>query len=192
MNTANGKRRIVVGISGASGAIYGIRLLECLRDRGVESHLVISDWAKRTIEMETAYSVEQVMDLADVRYDLSDLGASVSSGSFRQDGMVIAPCSMKTLAGIAQGLELNLIMRAASVTLKEQRKLVLLARETPLTSIHLEHMLTLARMGVVIMPPVPAMYNQPASVAQIIDHTVSRALDHLRVDNDLIRRWGEE
>ncbi|MEL7623695.1 MAG: UbiX family flavin prenyltransferase [Clostridiales bacterium] len=183
-------KKIVVAISGASGAIYGIRLLEALREAGKESHLILSDWAKKTIEMETDYTVEEVIALASYHHSLNDLGASLSSGSFQHQGMVIAPCSMKTLAGIAQGLELNLIIRAASVTLKEQRKLILLPRETPLTSIHLENMLTLTRLGVVMMPPVPALYNRPASLDQVVNHTVARVLDHLNIPNELTQRWS--
>ncbi|MFY9442032.1 MAG: UbiX family flavin prenyltransferase [Tepidanaerobacteraceae bacterium] len=121
---------------------------------------------------------------------MNNLGAAVSSGSFRHDGMIIAPCSMKTLAGIANGLETNLVIRAAGVTLKEQRKLILLPRETPLTPIHLENMLKLSRIGVVIMPPVPAFYNKPKSIDEIVNHTIARVLDHLRIDNDLTKRWG--
>jgi 4-hydroxy-3-polyprenylbenzoate decarboxylase len=128
--------------------------------------------------------------MADRYHDINNLGAAVSSGSFRHDGMIIAPCSMKTLAGIANGLETNLVIRAAGVTLKEQRKLILLPRETPLTPIHLENMLKLSRIGVVIMPPVPAFYNKPKSIDEIVNHTIARVLDHLRIDNDLTKRWG--
>ena len=155
--------RIVVAISGATGAIYGIKLLEALAQTGTETHLVISDWGKKTIAMETNYSVEQVMALATQYHDKGNLAAAISSGSFRHQGMVVAPCSMKTLAGIAHGYDENLIVRAAGVTLKEQRKLILLPRETPLTPIHLENMLSLSRLGVVMMPPVPAFYNKPES-----------------------------
>ena len=151
--------RIVVAISGASGAIYGIKLLEALRNAGVETDLILSHWAKETIRIETDYPVEEVIGMADHYHDINDLGAAVSSGSYRHQGMVVAPCSMKTLAGIAGGMENNLIIRAAGVTLKEQRKLILLPRETPLTPIHLENMLKLARIGVVMMPPVPALYS---------------------------------
>jgi 4-hydroxy-3-polyprenylbenzoate decarboxylase len=140
--------------------------------------------------METEYTVDQVIALASRHHSFDDLGAALSSGSFQHQGMVIAPCSMKTLAGIAHGLEINLMIRAAGVTLKERRKLILLPRETPLTSIHLENMLTLARMGVVMMPPVPALYNRPSSLGQVVDHTVARVLDHLDIPNELTRRWG--
>jgi len=182
--------RIVVAITGASGSIYGIKLLETLNKFDVKTDLILSDWAKETITIETDYSVKQVIEMADSYHDINNLGAAVSSGSFRHDGMIIAPCSMKTLAGIANGLETNLVIRAAGVTLKEQRKLILLPRETPLTPIHLENMLKLSRIGVVIMPPVPAFYNKPKSIDEIVNHTIARVLDHLRIDNDLTKRWG--
>jgi 4-hydroxy-3-polyprenylbenzoate decarboxylase len=181
--------RIVVGISGASGAIYGIRLLQTLNDCGVETNLVLSEWAKKTIEIETDYSVDEVIAMAHRYYDLNNLGAAISSGSFLHQGMIVAPCSMKTLSGISCGMENNLIIRAAGVTLKEQRKLILLTRETPLTPINLENMLKLSRIGVVIMPPVPALYNKPTTVDQIVNHTVARVLDHLNISNDLTTRW---
>lgn len=182
---------IVVAISGASGAIYGVRLLEVLQAAQVETHLILSDWGKKTIELETAYSVEQVIGLASHHHEIRNQAAPISSGSFRHRGMVIAPCSMKTLAGLANGYDDNLITRAASVTLKEQRKLILLPRETPLTAIHLENMLKLARLGVVIMPPIPAYYNKPGSIREIVDHSVARVLDHLDIEHQLIKRWGE-
>ncbi|PKM81533.1 MAG: hypothetical protein CVU89_08535 [Firmicutes bacterium HGW-Firmicutes-14] len=182
-------KRIVLAISGASGAIYGIRLLEELCEKGVEVHLVISGWAKTTIAAETDYTVDQVIGMAAKFYEEGQQGASVSSGSFRHDGMVIAPCSMKTLAGIACGYAENLLVRAADVTLKEQRRLILMPREMPLTAIHLENMLKLARLGAVIMPPVPAFYNNPRSLDDIVNHTVSRVLDHLGIENTLSRRW---
>ena len=182
--------RIVVAITGASGSITGIKLLETLNKFDVKTDLILSDWAKETITIETDYSVKQVIEMADSYHDINNLGAAVSSGSFRHDGMIIAPCSMKTLAGIANGLETNLVIRAAGVTLKEQRKLILLPRETPLTPIHLENMLKLSRIGVVIMPPVPAFYNKPKSIDEIVNHTIARVLDHLRIDNDLTKRWG--
>ncbi len=184
--------RIVLAITGASGAIYGIRLLETLREAGVETHLILSDWARKTIEMETNYTAEGVEALAFCRHDVRDMAAAVSSGSFRHDGMIIAPCSMKTLAGIAHGLEENLIIRAAGVTLKEQRRLALLVRETPLTSVHLENMLKLARLGALIMPPVPALYHRPRSLTEIYDHTAARVLDFFSVEfAGLTRRWQE-
>lgn len=182
--------KIIVGISGASGAIYGIRLLEALKDAKVESHLILSKWAKRTIETETDYSVNQVLNLAGFVHNEDDLAAAVSSGSFKHQGMVISPCSMKTLAAVAHGYNGNLIMRAADVTLKEQRKLILLPRETPLNPIHLENMLKVARLGVVIMPPVVAFYNRPRNLMDIVNQTVSRVLDLLDIENNLAPRWG--
>lgn len=184
--------RVVVAISGASGAIFGIRLLEILAESGAETHLVLSCWGKKTITMETNYSVEQVISLASCYHEKGNLAAAISSGSFRHHGMVIAPCSMKTLAGIAHGYEENLIVRAGGVTLKEQRKLILLPRETPLTPIHLENMLTLSRLGVVMMPPIPAFYNKPGTIMDIVNHTIARILDHLDIENNLTKRWGEE
>lgn len=184
--------RIVLAISGASGAIYGVRLLEVLKEAEIETHLVISDWGKKTVTLETDYTVETIMGLAAKCYDIKNMGAAISSGSFKHSGMVIAPCSMKTLAGIAHGYDDNLITRAAGVTLKEQRKMIILPRETPLTAIHLENMLKLSRLGVVTMPPVPAFYNRPKSLDEIINHTVARVLDHLGIENRLIKRWGEE
>lgn len=165
--------------------------MEALKKTGVETDLIISDWGKKTIAIETDYRVEEVIAIADRYYDFNNMGAVVSSGSFRHNGMVVAPCSMKTLSGIATGMENNLIIRAAGVTLKEQRKLILLPRETPLTAIHLENMLKLARIGVTMMPPVPALYNKPQTMEEIINHTVARVLDHLQINNELTKRWGE-
>ena len=182
--------RIVIAITGASGAIYGIRLLEAIGETGIETHLILSDWAKKTIEMETDYGVDKVIGMASRYHENNDLGACVSSGSFQHDGMVVAPCSMKTLACISHGLELNLIARAAGVTMKEHRRLILMPRESPLTSIHLENMLILARMGVLIMPPIPAFHTLPDNLAQLIDATVGRVLDHLGVEHNLEKRWG--
>jgi len=182
--------RIIVGITGASGAVYGITILEYLKLRQIETHLVISRWAERTIELETGYRPEQVAALAYRCYESDDMAAAVSSGSFLHNGMVIAPCSMKTLASIASGFSDNLIARAADVTIKEGKKLVLMPRETPLSAIHLENMLKLARIGVAIMPPVPAFYNRPAEVGDIVKQSVGRALDLLGIENDLFRRWS--
>jgi polyprenyl P-hydroxybenzoate/phenylacrylic acid decarboxylase-like protein len=181
--------RLVIGITGATGAIYGIRLLEALKTLQVESHLVVSDWGKKTILTETSYSLEQVRSLADHYYDLNNQAANISSGSFRHDGMVIAPCSMKTLAGISNGFASDLIVRAADVTLKEKRKLVLLCRETPLNHIHLQNMVTASLAGATIMPPVPAFYNHPKTIDDLVNNTVSRVLDQLGVDNELMERW---
>lgn len=184
--------RVVVGISGASGAIYGITILKYLREYNIETHLIMSRWAHRTIELETDYTPGQVAALSHCCYRADDMAAAVSSGSFTHSGMVIAPCSMKTLASIACGYSDNLIARAADVTIKEGRRLVLLPRETPLSPIHLENMLKLARIGVVIMPPVPALYHRPGTVEEIVNQSAGRALELLGIKNDLFRRWGNE
>jgi 4-hydroxy-3-polyprenylbenzoate decarboxylase len=182
--------RVIVAISGATGAIFGIRLLEALRATDdVETHLVISKWGQRTIEHETTMTVEAVRKLADFVHHPENLAAPISSGSFRTDGMVIAPCSTRTLASIATGVSDTLISRAADVVLKEARRLVLLVRETPLTAIHLENMLKLARLGVVMMPPVPAFYNYPATLDDMVDHVVARVMDHFGLDFPRARRW---
>jgi 4-hydroxy-3-polyprenylbenzoate decarboxylase len=175
--------RLIVGITGATGAPFGVRLLELLRDLPeVESHLVLSRWARTTIEMETPYTVRQVAGLADVVHGRGDQAASVSSGSFRTDGMIIAPCSMKTLAGIRAGYADNLVGRAADVVLKERRRLVLVPRETPLSEIHLENMLALTRMGAIMVPPMPAFYTRPESIGDIVDHVAMRVLDQFDLD----------
>lgn len=179
-------------MSGATGAIYGIRLLEALRGiGGVEINFVLSRWAEETIRLETSYSPEQVRELADRCYDVDDVGAPIASGSFATAGMVVIPCSMKTLAAVANGYADNLIVRAADVMLKERRRLIVVARETPLNEIHLENMLRLTRAGAIIMPPVPAFYNHPRSLDDIVNHLVGRVLDLLGLPNNLFRRWGE-
>jgi 4-hydroxy-3-polyprenylbenzoate decarboxylase len=182
-------RRLIVGITGASGSIYGIRLLERLRGSGVETHLVLSRWGGRTLVHETPYSVEQVQRLATVVYAATDQGAAISSGSFVTMGMIVAPCSVKTLGQIATATGEGLIARAADVVLKERRRLVLAVRESPFNEIHLEHMLRLSRMGAVIAPPVPAFYNRPQSVADVVDHTVTRLLDLFDVHTSDTPRW---
>lgn len=184
--------RLIVGITGATGVIYGIRLLERLRDADVETHLVISRWGGRTMLHETPYSREHVESLAHVSYAPSDMGAAISSGSFQTAGMIIAPCSAKTLGAIAHGYGDSLIHRAADVVLKERRKLVLAVREAPLSDIHLENMLKLSRMGAVILPPVPAFYNNPSSIDEIVDHTVARLLDQFGVEVPGAPRWSGE
>jgi 4-hydroxy-3-polyprenylbenzoate decarboxylase len=184
--------RLIIGITGATGAIYGVRLLERLRESGVETHLVLSRWGARTLLHETPYSREQVEAMADVAYAPADMGAAISSGSFRTDGMIVAPCSAKTLAAIAHGFGDNLIHRAADVVLKERRKLVLAVREAPLSAIHLENMLTLARMGAMVMPPMPAFYNHPATVDDIVDYTVARLLDQFGLEVRGAARWVGE
>lgn len=181
--------RLVVAITGATGAIYGIRLLEALKDRGMESCLVVSKWAERTITAETSHSVDDVRSLSTHWYEPDDLAAPISSGSYATAGMVIAPCSMKTLGAIANGYSDNLVARAADVTMKERRPLVLVPRETPLSAIHLENMLKLARLGVTIMPPMPAFYCNPQSVDDIVNHLVGKVLDVFGVDHNLFRRW---
>ena len=184
--------KIIVAITGATGAIYGVRILERLREAGAETHLVISRWGARTLLHETAYSREQVESLASVAYAPGDMGAAISSGSFRTDGMVIAPCSAKTLAAVAHGFGENLVHRAADVVLKERRRLVLVVREAPLSDIHLENMLTLSRMGAVVLPPMPAFYNRPRTVDDIVEHTVSRVLDQFGLDVAGAERWSGE
>jgi flavin prenyltransferase len=181
--------RLVVGITGASGAIFGIRTLEALRALGIETHLIVSQWARSTIAHETSVSLAQVEALATVVYHHENQAAAISSGSFKTDGMIVAPCSMKTLAAIRMGFGDSLITRAADVALKERRKLVLLARESPFSEIHLDNMLTLARMGVVIFPPIPAFYNKPATVDDIVNHIVGRLLDQFGLDMPGVKRW---
>ncbi|GHV92260.1 putative UbiX-like flavin prenyltransferase [Spirochaetia bacterium] len=181
--------KIAVGITGASGAIYGIRLLEELKALEAETHLVISPWGEYTITEETGRTVEEVKGLASYWYGEKDMAASLSSGSFPLDAMVIAPCSMKTLAGIASGFTEDLIIRSADVCLKERRKLILLARESPLSLIHLENMLTATRAGAVIMLPVPAFYTKPASIEDMVNQTVWRIIDHLGLPAKNLKRW---
>jgi len=185
-------QRLIVGITGATGAIFGIRLLEALREASVESHLIVSKWGLQTIEHETSYTLQQVRDLATVFHEQGNMGAALSSGSFLTDGMVIAPCSVRTLAAIAHGIGDHLVHRAADVILKERRRLVLLVRETPLSEVHLENMLKLARMGVTIMPPMPAFYNQPKTVDDMVDHIVARMLDQFGIKADFAKRWDGE
>ena len=183
--------KLVVGMTGATGAAIGVRVLTAFKDLGVETHLVISKWARATIQLETPYSVQDVIALASKTYSEHDQAAAISSGSFRVDGMVIVPCSMKTLAAIRCGYGDGLIARAADVTLKEQRKLVLVPRESPLNAIHLENMLALTRAGAMMLPPMPAFYNKPATTDDIINHCVSRILDQFGLDNELTQRWGQ-
>jgi flavin prenyltransferase len=184
--------RLIVGITGATGVVYGVRVLERLREAGVESHLVITRWGARTLLHETRYSKEHVESLATKSYNPADMGATISSGSFKTDGMIVAPCSAKTLGAIANGYGDNLVHRAADVTLKERRRLVLALREAPLSDIHLENMLKLSRMGAVVMPPVPAFYTLPQTVDDIVDHTVARLLDLFGVEVKGATRWAGE
>ncbi len=180
---------IVVGITGASGVIYGIKLLEALKDLKIENSLVISDAAKIVIESETDYSVDDVIGIADTHYDFNDLTASINSGSFKADGLAIVPCSMKTLSSIAHGYGSNTITRVADVSLKERRPTVIVPRETPLRSIHIQNMLTLSQEGAVILPAMPAFYSTHDTVDDQINFIVGKILDSLKIENDLYKRW---
>ncbi|MCH7232134.1 UbiX family flavin prenyltransferase [Glycomyces sp. L485] len=183
--------RLIVGMTGATGAVFGVRLLEALHGiEDVETHLVVSKWARTTLKLETGRTVAELARLADHTWGHGDQAAPISSGSFRTDGMIIAPCSMKTVAGIRTGYTEGLIGRAADVVLKEKRRLVLVARESPLSDIHLENLLALSRMGAVVMPPVPAFYNLPETVDDIVDHVVVRALDQFDLPGPKARRWN--
>lgn len=182
--------RLIVAITGASGTALGVRLLQRLREFGsVETHLVLSRWSRPTLELETPYSGVQVRELADVTYGPADQAAPISSGSFRTDGMVVIPCSMKTLAAIRTGYADDLITRAADVVIKERRRLVLVTRETPLSPIHLENMLELARIGVTIMPPTPAYYARPRDIDDVVDNFVGRVLDQFGLESADVPRW---
>src|SRR6202162_635720 len=185
----NSPSRLIVGLTGATGTILGVRLLQALQAAGVESHLVMSKWAIRTLVYETEYSAADVELMATCTYRSHDQGAAISSGSFLTKGMIVCPCSMRTLASIAHGTGDQLVHRAADVILKERRKLVLVVREAPLHDIHLENMLKLSRMGVVILPPVPAFYNRPRSVDDIVNHIVMRILAQFDIHVDLCQRW---
>jgi 4-hydroxy-3-polyprenylbenzoate decarboxylase len=181
--------KLVVGMSGASGAIYGVRILQVLQQIGVETHLVMSDSAKRTLVYETDYSIDDVKKLATHVHELNDLGACISSGSFKHAGMVIAPCSIKTLSALAHSFNTNLLVRAADVTLKERRKLVLMVRETPLHLGHLKLMTTVSETGAVLVPPLPAFYHRPKTLDDIINQSVNKALDQFDIEVDLFKRW---
>jgi len=184
------KRRIIIGVTGASGTIYAIDLLKKLSlISNIETHVVFSSWAKKNLQLETNLSLNDIKQLADYFYNDGDLGASIASGSFLTDGMVIVPASMKTIASIAVGIGDNLISRAADVILKEQRKLIMVPRETPLNTIHLENMTKLSRMGVQIIPPIPAFYNHPQTIQDLVDHQTMKLLDSLKIENDSEGRW---
>ncbi len=185
-------QRLVVGISGASGVIYGVRLLEMLRAMPIETHLVMSRAAEVTIAHETTLKVAQVQALAHFVHPMADIAASISSGSFKTMGMIIAPCSIRSMSEIASGVTSSLLTRAADVTLKERRKLVLMVRETPLHLGHLRTMGLLAEMGAVIAPPVPAFYAKPQTIEDMIDHTIGRVLDQFGLETGKFKRWGEE
>ncbi|MFM2043554.1 MAG: hypothetical protein RLY86_2130 [Pseudomonadota bacterium] len=183
--------RLIIGISGASGVIYGVRMLEMLRPLAVETHLVMSRSAEVTLAHETSLKVADVRALADVVYPVQDIGAAISSGSFRTIGMVIAPCSIRTMGEIATGVTSSLLTRAADVVLKERRRLVLMLRETPLHLGHIRSMASVAEAGAIVYPPVPAFYAKPASVEAMVDHTIGRVLDLFDIDTGTVRRWGE-
>jgi 4-hydroxy-3-polyprenylbenzoate decarboxylase len=183
-------RKIVVGISGATGVIYGVRMLKALFESGVETHLVITSSAIRNMLIETEYTMADLDPFASIIYDVDDVGAAIASGSFQIDGMVIAPCSIKTLSAVANSFNYNLLIRAADVNLKERRRLILLVRETPFHEGHLDLMMRVTRMGGIIMPPVPAFYHMPKTIEDIIDQSVGKVLDLFGIDASLFRRWG--
>jgi flavin prenyltransferase len=185
------QRRLVVGISGASGVVYGVRLLQLLRNAGVETHLVMSKTAEITFAYETSLKISDVKAMAHTTHSIEDMAASISSGSFRTAGMIIAPCSMRSMSEIASGVTTTLLTRAADVTLKERRRLVLMVRETPLHTGHLRTMTALSEMGAIIAPPVPAFYAKPESLDAMVDHTVGRVLDMFDIDVGVVERWGE-
>jgi 4-hydroxy-3-polyprenylbenzoate decarboxylase len=185
------RRRLIVGISGASGVIYGVRLLQLLRNAGVETHLVMSKAAEVTLAYETDLKIGDVKALAYATHSIDDMAASISSGSFRTMGMIVAPCSMRSMSEIASGVTTTLLTRAADVTLKDRRRLILMVRETPLHTGHLRTMTALSEMGAIIAPPVPAFYAKPGSLDDMVDHTVGRALDLFDIDVGIVRRWGE-
>ena len=185
-------KRLIVGISGASGIIYGVRVLEALRQGGVETHLVMSRSAEVTLAYEMGMKVADVHALADVVHPIQDIGASIASGSFRTEGMIVAPCSIKSMSEIAAGTTGTLLTRAADVVLKERRRLVLMVRETPLHMGHLRTMANVSEMGAIVMPPVPAFYHKPKTIDDIVNQTVGRALDLFGFDLGIVKRWGEE
>lgn len=186
------RRRLVVGISGASGVIYGVRLLQLLRNAGVETHLVMSKTAEITFAYETKLKIAEVKALADVHHAIDDMAAAIASGSFRTMGMIVAPCSMRSMSEIASGVTTTLLTRAADVTLKERRRLVLMVRETPLHTGHLRTMTALSEIGAIIAPPVPAFYAKPDGLDDMVDHTVGRVLDLYDIDVGVAPRWGED
>jgi len=184
------KKRLVVGIAGASGVIYGVRLLEHLRGTDVETHLILSESGRRNIEIETDFKADEVASMASKVYDNRNVGAALASGSFLTEGMVVVPCTIKTLSGIANSFTTNLLIRAADVTLKEKRKLVLVVRETPLHKGHLRLMTIAADLGAHILPPVPSFYHGPRSIEDILDQTIGKIFDYLGIEHHLFRRWG--
>ncbi len=184
-------KRIVIGISGASGVIYGIKMLSLLQEKSFQTHLIISESGRQNIEIETSYKADDVAAMADYTYDNRDVGAALASGSYLTQGMVVVPCTIKTLSGIANSYTNNLLVRAADVTLKEKRKLVLVVRETPLHVGHLSLMMKAANMGAHILPPVPSFYHQPKTIDDIIHQTIGKIFDYLGVEHNLYKRWGE-
>jgi 4-hydroxy-3-polyprenylbenzoate decarboxylase len=186
------QKRLIVGISGASGVAYGVRLLQLLRNAGVETHLVMSKTAEITFAYETDLKISDVVALADKHHAISDMAASISSGSFKTMGMIVAPCSVRSMSEVASGVTTTLLTRAADVTLKERRRLVLMVRETPLHTGHLRTMTALSEIGAIIAPPVPAFYAKPDSLEDMIDHTVGRVLDLFDIDVGIVRRWSED
>lgn len=185
------RRRLIIGISGASGTVYGVRLLQVLHGSDIETHLVMTRSAEVTLAYETDLKVKDVQALADVVHPVADIGAAISSGSFKTEGMIVAPCSIRSLAEIAYGNTTNLLSRAADVVLKERRRLVLMVRETPLHVGHLRAMTQVSEIGAIVMPPMPAFYARPQTLDEMINHTIGRALDLFGIDNTLVRRWGE-
>ena len=185
-------KKIIVGITGASGVIYGVRTLEVLAKLGVETHLIISDSGVRNLGLESGHTIEEIKAIASYVHDFHDVSASIASGSYRVDGMIVSPCSIKTLSAIANSYNENLLVRAADVNLKERRKLVLIVRETPLHEGHLELMMRVTRMGGVIMPPAPAFYHLPKTIDDIINQTVGKTLDAFGIEANLFNRWGED
>ncbi|MFT5590438.1 MAG: 4-hydroxy-3-polyprenylbenzoate decarboxylase [Bradyrhizobium sp.] len=191
MTEAAAPRRLIIAITGASGSIYGVRLLQVLREiGGIETHLMVSESGVLNLHHELDMDRKQIGALADVVHNVRDVGASIASGSFQSDGMIIAPCSMKTLASVAMGMSDNLITRAADVVLKERRRLVLMVRETPFNLAHLRNMTSVTEMGGIIFPPLPGFYQRPASIAEMVDHTVGRVLDMVSVSHQMTPRWG--
>lgn len=186
------RKRLIIGISGASGVTYGVRLLQLLRNAGIETHLVMSKTAEVTFAYETDLKIADVKALANVTHSIDDMAASISSGSFRTAGMIVAPCSMRSMSEIATGATTTLLTRAADVVLKERRRLVLMVRETPLHTGHLRTMTALSEMGAIIAPPVPAFYAKPENIADMVEHTVGRVLDLFDIDIGVVRRWGED
>ena len=190
MNTPPTPRRLIVGITGASGAVYGIRILQALQGSDIETHLVMSESARITLAAETDFTVAEVESLATEVHNVRNIGASISSGSFKTIGMVVAPCSVRTLSEVAWGTTSNLLTRAADVVLKERRRLVLMLRETPLHEGHLKSMLQVTQSGAIVMPPVPAFYAKPKSIDEMVDHSVGRCLDLFDIDSKLVSRWN--